>query len=357
MDVPLELPLLLDDNTAWGFSARTAKSVKNGADAVCAQLKQLAQHRAEYGKSLPAEAAGHVPVCGTLGPSGILLPPAGDSNFEDVYDICRGRVCALKKLGARFLLLERQTSLADMRASLLAARGFKIPVFCCLSAGKNAEEKFLPALITLQAMGASAVGLCGIPDESMLSVLKKAVPYASVPLAVVADAPASCTPEAFAKLIRPLLGIGIRLIACGKNTSQEHLCAAKAIMKKYGPPEIPEESDCYAAATEWETFFLGDDIRFSRPIRCSSLLGDKLINLDDEEVSAALVKIESISDARILGANSTMAKLPVAIRSDSATELEAALRYFQGRLIIDSTSPVGREVLEPLADKYGAILY
>ena len=52
-----------------------------------------------------------------------------------------------------------------------------------------------------------------------------------------------------------------------------------------------------------------------------------------------------------------MTKLPIAVHADSSTVLEAALRYFQGRLIIDSGSLVEPEVLEPLAAKYGAILY
>ena len=52
-----------------------------------------------------------------------------------------------------------------------------------------------------------------------------------------------------------------------------------------------------------------------------------------------------------------MSKLPIAVRAESATVLDAALRYFQGRLIIDSNSCIEREVLEPLAAKYGAIVY
>ncbi len=128
-------------------------------------------------------------------------------------------------------------------------------------------------------------------------------------------------------------------------------------IKKYGPPEIPEEPDCYAAATEREAFFLGDNIEFSEPLPCSGSLVDKLIDLDDERVSAALVHVESIDDAVLLGKYASMSKLPIAVRADSATVLDAALRYFQGRLIVDSSSCIEPEVLEPLAAKYGAIVY
>jgi 5-methyltetrahydrofolate--homocysteine methyltransferase len=52
-----------------------------------------------------------------------------------------------------------------------------------------------------------------------------------------------------------------------------------------------------------------------------------------------------------------MTKLPVAVCAENPSVLEAALRYFQGRLIVDSRSAIEPEVLEPLTAKYGAILY
>ena len=52
-----------------------------------------------------------------------------------------------------------------------------------------------------------------------------------------------------------------------------------------------------------------------------------------------------------------MTRLPIAVHCDSAPVLDAALRYFQGRLIVDSECQIEDEVLEPLAAKYGAILY
>ncbi len=82
-----------------------------------------------------------------------------------------------------------------------------------------------------------------------------------------------------------------------------------------------------------------------------------MIDLDDEQVNTALVKISSIDDAVLLAESSSMTKLPVAVCAENPSVLEAALRYFQGRLIVDSRSAIEPEVLEPLTAKYGAILY
>lgn len=301
------------------------------------------------------------PSYGTLGPSGLLVPPLGENSFEEIYAAYREKVCELDKKGIDFLLLNRQTSLADMRAALLAARSTDLPVFVCISLDQNGQTEtggeFLPLLITLQAMGADAVGLCGMPDESMLACIQKAVPHAAVPLILEASANPAHSPEQYAEAIRPFLDAGVRIVCAERDTDPACLRALKEVLKKYGSPEIPEEPDCYAAAIEREAFFLGDDIEFSEPVRCSSSLGDDLIDLDDEQVSAALVDIASIDDAELLGKSSSMTKLPVAVRADNPTVLEAALRYFQGRLIIDSRCPIEREVLEPLAAKYGAIIY
>ena len=104
-------------------------------------------------------------------------------------------------------------------------------------------------------------------------------------------------------------------------------------------------------------FFLGDDIELSEPLLCSSHLDDDLIETERSGASAALVRVESVDDALLLAEHGPLAQLPLAVWSDSLPVLEAALRYYQGRLIVDSSSPLGEEVLAPIAEKYGGILY
>ena len=118
-----------------------------------------------------------------------------------------------------------------------------------------------------------------------------------------------------------------------------------------------EDADNYAAAIETEAFFLGNDIVFSEPIACSIGLGDDLIDLDDEQVNAALVELHSMDDVMLLTEHSSMTRLPIAIHTESKTILDAALRYFQGRLIIDSACDIDTDLIEQINAKYGAILY
>ena len=357
------------------LARRIAASAAAGAQAVCAPTAGacragLAPYKAqerleEINAGLvraAKNAAGTLPVGGILGPSGLFVAPYGENDFDDIYSAYKDQADVLVESGVDFLLLDRQTSLADMRAALLAVRHTGLSVLACISVDETGKTltgaSLLPVLITLQSMGAEAVGLCAPPSSEIVNeAFRRVFPHTCVPLVLLADAKPGETPEAFAASAEPLFGTGVSIVGVGYDAGPRHIEQLRDAMKKSGIPEIPEKPDCYAAATEQDAFFLGEDIRFSEPLRCSSQLEDNLIHLEDERVSAALVEITSVADADILARSASMAKLPIAVHADSKAVLEAALRYFQGRLIIDSKCMIDRELLEPLAAKYGAVIY
>ena len=297
------------------------------------------------------------PLGGAVGPTGLFVPPFGNADFDDIYEICREQVRALDEARVDFLFLCSQTCLSDMRAALLAARTTNLPVFVSAAVDGSGRTltggNLLPSLITLQAMGADAVGLRGtFEKEDIKEEIFRALPHAEVPL-VIQPAENEAT-EKTAEKIRPLIKAGASVL-CGE--SERLIRAMKSAAENCVSAARSGKSDSFAAAIEREAFFLGEDLVYSPPILCSSTLGDELIGLDDEQVSVALVRVCSLDDARILGRNSSMTRLPVAVRADSPVVLDAALRYFQGRLIVDSDCPIEREILEPLAAKYGAVIY
>lgn len=313
-------------------------------------------------------------VGGNLCPTGLFVPPLGDADFDDIYDIYREQVRALDEAGVDFLAIETQTSLADMRAAVLAARTTNLPVFVTATVDESGRTmtggSLLPALITLQAMGIDAFGInCSFGPKSILPFLEEILPHAVIPLIVKPNAgipmwnagtqEGYLSPEQFAAEMRGLLLAGAQIAGGCCGATPEHVRALARVMAETALPAKPqeEEPDCFAAAIEREAFFLGDDIVFSEPIACTSGLGDDLIDLDDEQVNAALVQIASLDDVMLLCESSAMTRLPIAVHCDSLPVLDAALRYFQGRLIVDSSCQIETEFMEPLAAKYGAILY
>lgn len=409
MSFPFHLPLLLDGATATNLAAAgmpggvcvekwilenpekltklQSDFIEAGAQAVYAptfganraclsnygleaEVADINQKLVALSKSV-AKPAG-VLVGGNVCPTGLFVPPFGESDFDDIYDIYREQIRALDDAGVDFIAIETQTSLADMRAAVLAARTTNLPVFVTVTVDESGHTltggSLLPAVITLQAMGADAIGLnCSFGPEHMLEHVEQVAPHISVPIIAKPSAGVPMwnspehsgilSPDEFAARMRGLMEAGARIVGGCCGSTVEHLKALAQVAKEFGPPEIPEEPDCYAAANEREAFFLGDDIVFSEPIACTSSLGEDLIDLDDEQVTAALVEVNSVDDAMLLSENSTMTRLPIAVYCDSLPVLDAALRYFQGRLIVDSACPIETDLIEPLAAKYGAIVY
>lgn len=334
------------------------------------QVAELNTRLVEYSKSLG------VPVGGSLCPTGLFVEPFGSADFDDIYECYREQVRALDDAGVDFIVIETQTSLADMRAAVLAARTTNLPVFVTITVDESGHTltggSLLPTVITLQAMGADAIGLnCSFGPKAMLPFIEEVIPHANVPIIakpnagvpmyVTTEKSGYLPPEEFADEMRELLRAGVGIVGGCCGTTPEHIAALRKVVEEFGAEQFSEaryeDADCYAAAIEGEAFFLGDDIMLSEPIPVTSGLGDDLIDLDDEQVNAALVEITSMDDAIMLARSASMSRLPIAVRSDSLPILDAALRYFQGRLIIDTNCPIEKELIERIAAKYGAILY
>ena len=313
-----------------------------------------------------AAAALGLPIGGVLGPTGRFVPPLGEEDFDDIYELYRAQVHELVKAGADFLFLSGHQCLSDLRAAMLAAKRKKLPVLASLTVDASGKTlsggTLLPAVIVLQAMGADAVGLEGnLSPQQMLEELEEVLPHASIPLLAMPEAEDEegipLAPEIFADGCAAMLKAGIPLIG-GVHLTDKQLAALGALdLSQPVPGDFYEDADNYAAAIESEAFFLGEDIIYSEPMDCDGGLAEDLIDIDDEIANATLVRIETPDDAQWLAKEAVMTRQPIAVQTDSLPVLEAALRYFPGRLIIDSDCELEEEVLSPLAAKYGAILY
>lgn len=306
---------------------------------------------------LVAESAQGLPVGGRLGPSGIAFSYEEADRFDDIFTLYREQVRALEDAGASFLLVERQTSLADMRAAMLAARLTDLPVIVTMTPDPFGETvEFLTALIILQAMGTDAFGVDNIPASDMEKLLSEALPHAEIPLAARLSVPHAMSPLDFADDAARLARAGACVLSAGSGARPEYTAALASRALAFPLPD-EGEPDSHAAASPDGVFFLGDDIELSEPLLCTSHLDDDLIEIEHGSANAALVRVESVDDALLLAEHGPMARLPLAVWADSLPVLEAALRYFQGRLIVDSSSPLEENVLASLAAKYGALLY
>lgn len=350
--------LLCAPTTSAGLHDLTALDLENQFESVNTSLVEAAKK---------AAAPYTVPVGACLSPSGFLLPPQGDADFDDdIYQFYRRQVRVLERAGAEFIVLDRQCSLADMRAAVLACRTTDLPVLALVEADNKGEtatgSSLLSCLITLQSMGVAGVGLAATQAENNTwAPLLKAAPHAAVPLAVsVTEAleVEGCT-QTLSEQLALLVQKRVRIFdvrCCDNPDLVRELTRCFSPLPPLSPLEDPDP-DCYAVAVEGEVFFLGDNFVYSDPLPCTSHLADDLIDLEDESINTALVEVEDLSEALILAEAAPLSRLPIAVRCTSLPVLDAAVRYFQGRLIIDTDCPLEEDELTPFVGKYGAILY
>jgi methionine synthase I (cobalamin-dependent) len=322
---------------------------------------------------LSKQAAGNsgVLIGGDLSPTGLMAAPYGEATFEEIYQVYAEQVRVLKKAGVDFIGLETQLSFADLRAGVLAAKEAGLPVFVSMTVEENGRTlmgcKLLPVLLTLQAMGADAVGLnCSAGPSMMEPILKNVLPHASVPLIAKPNAGIpreddptqyDLLPEQFAEQMEALLRLGVGIVGGCCGTRPEHIAALSLAVRRHPFHPICENPDTYAAVVENECYFLGEDISLSKPLQCTYDLADDLISLEDGPDNVALVEINSKDDIELLLENAAMSRLPIEISSQDPAVLEYALRNFPGRLLVDGQRGIEEHTLQLLAKKYGAIVY
>ena len=324
-------------------------------------------------RSAEKEAAGRrVLIAGDL--AGVGLPIDAENrdghgiSFDRLVDSYAVQATALKEGGADLLVCETLTGLSEARAALLACRETGLPVLLSLTVDQEGEARtgarLLPAVITLQSLGAAAVGLnCSFGPIGMAEWLEDALPYAAVPLLAkpAASFPGqdgrmvSLDPTHFAEEAERLLAAGASLLGGCCGAGPEHLALLRGLLDRH-PIVASPEIDTQAAAGEREAFFLSDDLEPSKPLICDSELADSLIEAE-EEANVALVHIACREDIDTLIAASPMSRLPIAINTDSAGLLEETLRRYPGRLLVDTMSEEDTALLEEIAARYGAISF
>ncbi len=294
-------------------------------------------------------------VFGVLSKSDPIASEYGENVFESAYFDHLEKITLMKDAGADIILLRNFEKLWDMRAGVLAAKNADIPVIVTIKVddeGVNeSDTDYIAALITLQALGAAAFGIeCTCGAEETAELIKKAYPHAEIPLIAVADIDRLSDSD-IEMLNENGAAMYIDTASCTDIKKIEKLLSFEPRFR-YG-----EEKDSYAAAIFREAFFLPEYLEFSEPLRCDLDMSDEIIDFDDETINAIYIHLGSTDDAAYLADNAIMSRLPFIIRADDPTTLEAALRYYQGRLIVDTRCDIDEKTLSQLTKKYGALMY
>ena len=336
-------------------------------------------------------------VAGSMGPTGRFIAPLGDLSFDEAYDVFFEQAAALAAGGADYLLIETCIDMQEMRAALLAAKAATtLPVICQMSYSEDGRTVSgtdpQTAAITLEALGADIIGAnCSLGPEQLIPIIKTLAENCSKPISVQPNAGMPqlvdgktvfpMTPDDMGRWAPKLVAAGATFIGGCCGTTPAHIAALKTAIAGLKPATRKSCPPLLALTSRTKTIFIDQSL----PTR---LIGERINPTGRKKLAAEIkagsfisVKKEAIEQIRagadILDVNmgvggidqtaamhkaiteiAQLVDVPLAIDTSDATALEAGLKAYPGRALINSVSAEPERLAQflPLAKKYGAAI-
>ena len=334
-------------------------------------------------------------IAGDLTMTGEQLTPYGSMTFEELVDIYKEQIRSLVKANVDLLVIETMLSLQECRAAVIAAKETcELPIMVSLTFQEDGRTLFgtdpKTAVIVLQSLSVDAIGVnCSVGPKKMCEVLQRMKPYAKVPLIAKPNAGLpqlideqtvfSLEEEEFANECKHFFELGIQMIGGCCGTTPEHISKLAKMAQQYSIPVV-NQPKFRALTTERRTVELSLNGPFLVVGERINPTGKKALQAELKEGKLDLVcemaneQVEAGAD--ILDINMGMNGIdekemmlnvmrevlplvdtPLSIDSSHISVIEAALREYPGRALINSISLEQEkfEKLLPIAKKYGAM--
>jgi len=358
------------------------------------QLEAINRRAVEIARAA-CQKAGHGQVAASLGPTGHFVSPVGDTSFDEMYAVYAEQARAIAAAAPDYFLLETFSDLGEARAALLAcldAAGGKIPVLCSLTyTNGRTLTGVSPAVaaVTLEAMGAAGIGCncSGGPDE-LLQVVHEMARYTALPLLVEPNAGLPqvmdgvvqypLQPEQFAAAMKPFLPDQVTFFGGCCGTTPEHIRQLRGAVQGHTlTPRTVEplgRLSCREHIVELggNTLpkMIGERINPTARKKLAQGLRDGDLALIEKEAEQQVeagahvldvnVGTHGIDEVQVMGQVITLlqqsASIPLCIDSTRPEVLEAGLKQYQGKALVNSVNGEAESLLRilPLVKRYGA---
>ena len=189
-------------------------------------------------------AAGRALVAGDMTTTGKPLEPVGTLSYQALLDVYKEQAEVLAEAGADLLVAETMLGIDETVCAVEAALAVcDLPIMCSLTVEADGHLMFggsvTEAVETLQAVGASAVGLnCSVGPDQLEAVVASMKAVAQVPVIAkpnagmpVMDAHGiahyDMSPEAFASAMKRLVAAGATVVGGCCGTTPDYIRALK----------------------------------------------------------------------------------------------------------------------------------
>lgn len=346
-----------------------------------------------------ASSPGHtVLVAGDLTMTGEQLKPMGKMELEELIDIYKEQILSMVDAGVDLLVVETMMSLAETRAALIAAKEVcDLPVIATLTFEADGRTLFgtdaKTAAIVLESLGASAIGAnCSTGPAQMESIISDMVTHTRIPVIAKPNAGLpfldengntcyNMEAEEFTEEMEVLVNAGATILGGCCGTTPEFIrqihdrfgtkAKVTAVRRPEGIRYLTSERITHSFGLEDGFFVVGERINPTGKKALQAQLREgsfeKVIQFAEEQEAcgAKVLDInmgmsgidEKASMLRALEEVSGVTNLPLSLDSSYVEVLEAALRHYPGRALVNSVSLETEkfEKLLPIVAKYGAM--
>lgn len=329
-----------------------------------------------------------------MGPTGKLLKPMGTLDFEEAVSVYAEVVRAGEKAGADLILIETMSDTYELKAAVLAAKeNSSLPVMATvvfdeghkLLTGASPEN----VVALLEGLRVDALGInCGLGPKQMKPIFERLARFASVPLIIMPNAGLprvengrtvyDVDPAEFAEDMAEIIAMGAWFAGGCCGTTPAHIRALTEKCRDFVPKALTKKDDTIvtsyskAVLLGGKPAIIGERINPTGKSKFKQALRDNNMEYILEEgvkqadagadildVNVGLPEIDEVAMMKqTVYELQGILPLPLQIDTTNAEAMEAAMRIYNGKPMINSVNgkeEVMKEIF-PLVRKYGGVV-
>lgn len=335
-------------------------------------------------------------VAGDLTMTGEQLAPMGRLSFEELVEVYKEQIRYLTDAGVDLLAIETMMSLQETRAAVIAAKEVcDLAVMATLTFEADGRTLFgtdaATAAIVLESLGVAAVGTnCSTGPDRMVETVRAMAQNVSIPIIAKPNAglPSldaegntiyDMDAETFGRGMRDLVTAGASVLGGCCGTTPDYIRAAKQAVadipflhrEKPKLRYLTSERKTVAFGLDDPFLVVGERINPTGKKKLQAALKEGSMELvssfaeEQEACGAAILDVnmgmsgidENAMMQKAIETVSAVTSLPLSLDSSHVEVLEAALRIYPGRALVNSVSGESEklEKLMPIVKKYGAM--
>lgn len=329
-----------------------------------------------------------------IGPTGKLLKPMGDLDFEDAYQAFAQVMRWGEAAGADLIHIETMSDTYEMKAAVLAAKEqTSLPVFATMIFDEKGRlltgADVRSAMAMLEGLGVDALGInCGLGPEQMLPIFQEIVSHTSLPVVVKPNAGLpkqkdgavyyDVTPKEFVRVMEKIVDGGAAVIGGCCGTTPGHIrnmtesFGRRAVKKVDHKEETVVSSYGAAVVLDDCPVVIGERINPTGKKRLKQALKEQDFDyilkegIRQQELGAQILDVnvglpdidETAMMREAVSRLQSITSLPLQIDTVDPEALESAMRIYNGKPMVNSVSgkQESMDQVFPLVRKYGGVV-